>query len=361
MKKYYLVTIIFALLLSPLFASALNLTYPEFGGFSINDPSNQNLPTVLGWLYSLLVGISGLAAFLMLVWGGFKWLTSAGNPTRIADAKDTLTKALLGLLLVLSSFIIVQFINPELTGGLLKSLDPIKSASLQPVQSVATDFIADTSIPPLVGFAVESIDGVACANCQSANIQTGPPFPPGNTVKLTWDITNNPINCQKLSEPPIATWDSPAGNAVYDFKGEQDWQFFVEDDYAFTIRCFYSSKILDTSVFIYATESEPIDCSSGGEGCEEPILGFKVKDLLEPATEYISEDREFPTDFPSGSAEFTWTSNANTCVGSDLLAGNSGTFGFAVIDAFLPGENHYTIICSSPGGTTKGTIKINST
>lgn len=105
------------LLLLPLsaFASKLNLTYPKFGGFDINDPKQQSLPGIVAWLYVFIVGISGLAAFVMIVWGGVQWMTSQGNPTAIGDAKDKIKMALLGLLLVLASFLILQIINPELT------------------------------------------------------------------------------------------------------------------------------------------------------------------------------------------------------------------------------------------------------
>jgi len=94
----------------------LNLTYPTFPGApNINLSENQSLSSIVAWLYTLIVGISGLAAFVMIVWGGVQWMTSAGNPTRTSDAQDKIQKALLGLLLILASFLILQVINPELT------------------------------------------------------------------------------------------------------------------------------------------------------------------------------------------------------------------------------------------------------
>lgn len=117
MKKYLLLIFLICLLLFPGLSKAisLNLNYPEFGGFDINREDQQDLTQIVAWFYYFIVGISGLAAFIMLVWGGFRWLTSAGNPTAISDARDQITKALLGLLLILTSWIILQVINPELT------------------------------------------------------------------------------------------------------------------------------------------------------------------------------------------------------------------------------------------------------
>ena len=92
----------------------LNLTYPELpGGLKLNDATS--LAGLVAWLYAFFVMISGLAAFVMIVLGGVQWMSSQGNPTATGDAKDKIKMALLGLLLVLSSFIILQIINPELT------------------------------------------------------------------------------------------------------------------------------------------------------------------------------------------------------------------------------------------------------
>ncbi|MDO8663335.1 MAG: hypothetical protein Q7K28_00630 [Candidatus Wildermuthbacteria bacterium] len=91
----------------------LNLKYPTFGTFSLN--SSQSLSQIIAWFYYFIIGISGFAAFIMLVWGGFQYLASAGNPTQISDAKDRIKNALLGLLLILISWLILQVINPDLT------------------------------------------------------------------------------------------------------------------------------------------------------------------------------------------------------------------------------------------------------
>ena len=94
-------------------AIELNLDYPEFGGLDLNN--QQDLAQLIAWLYYFIIGISGFAAFVMLVWGGIQWLTSAGNPSKTEDAKDRITSALLGLVIILASWLILNVINPDLT------------------------------------------------------------------------------------------------------------------------------------------------------------------------------------------------------------------------------------------------------
>ena len=95
-------------------AIELNLEYPEFGGININQDEGQDLNQIILWLYYFIIGISGFSAFFMFVWGGFKWASSAGDPTAIGEAKDKITSAAIGILIVLSAYLILQVVNPEL-------------------------------------------------------------------------------------------------------------------------------------------------------------------------------------------------------------------------------------------------------
>lgn len=65
-------------------------------------------------LYTYLVGITAIAAGIMIIWAGVRWLTSAGNPEHITDAKHKIGNAVIGLFLVLGSYVILQTVNPAL-------------------------------------------------------------------------------------------------------------------------------------------------------------------------------------------------------------------------------------------------------
>ncbi|MBI2042498.1 MAG: hypothetical protein HYT21_02030 [Candidatus Nealsonbacteria bacterium] len=114
-KQIFFFILILALVApQTVFGIALNLQYPvPPGAPNINDGNQQTFGDFALYIYNFIVWISGLAAFVMIIWNGFLWLTSAGNPGQIRQATEGLRNAALGLLVVLASFIILQTINPQ--------------------------------------------------------------------------------------------------------------------------------------------------------------------------------------------------------------------------------------------------------
>ena len=73
------------------------------------------LPEYIVGIYNFALMIIGIVVFGALLYGGFRYLTSAGKPAAISDAKDQIFSAILGLIILFSSYIILTTINPELT------------------------------------------------------------------------------------------------------------------------------------------------------------------------------------------------------------------------------------------------------
>lgn len=78
--------------------------------------SLAGMVAVLITVTDFILGIVGALALLMFVWGGFQWLMSAGEEERVKAGTTTLRNALIGLLIVFSSWIGVNFIVSTLTG-----------------------------------------------------------------------------------------------------------------------------------------------------------------------------------------------------------------------------------------------------
>jgi hypothetical protein len=103
-------------------ALALELNWPNSPtGTQLND--NTTLSGMVQYFYEWGIAIGGLAAFIALIAAGFQYLTSAGDPTKMADARSKITSAIFGLALLLSSWLILNTINPELTSFLPVDFD----------------------------------------------------------------------------------------------------------------------------------------------------------------------------------------------------------------------------------------------
>lgn len=65
-------------------------------------------------LYTFGVGAAGILAVIMIILGGFIWLTAGGNAERVTTAKNYIQGALIGLVIALGSYTLLRIINPSL-------------------------------------------------------------------------------------------------------------------------------------------------------------------------------------------------------------------------------------------------------
>lgn len=69
------------------------------------------LPEMFGNILSIALRLIGVAVFVMFIVGGFKWVTSGGDPKKLQAAQATLTYAIMGLVLALLAWFILVFIE----------------------------------------------------------------------------------------------------------------------------------------------------------------------------------------------------------------------------------------------------------
>lgn len=71
----------------------------------------QGLECLFQNVVTIITALAGLAVFIMLLTGGFKYLTSGGDPKAQEQAKGTLTFAVLGLVLIIAAYLILNFLS----------------------------------------------------------------------------------------------------------------------------------------------------------------------------------------------------------------------------------------------------------
>ena len=75
------------------------------------DKVNGIIKTIIN-IFSIVVGV---VAVIMIIVGGFRYITSGGNDSNVAGAKNTIIYALIGLVVVALAQFIVQFVLNKVT------------------------------------------------------------------------------------------------------------------------------------------------------------------------------------------------------------------------------------------------------
>lgn len=91
------------------------LTIENVGGtLTLGDADlKQTIINVIKWALGLL----GLVALIVMLYGGFLWLTSRGDTKQIDKAKRTLINGAIGIVIILVSWAIVLFVQRFITGS----------------------------------------------------------------------------------------------------------------------------------------------------------------------------------------------------------------------------------------------------
>lgn len=78
---------------------------------------NTDPRIIIANIIRVLLGFLGIIAVLLIMYAGWLWTTSAGDESKINKAKQTLTAAIVGLVIILMSFALVSFILNRLLGA----------------------------------------------------------------------------------------------------------------------------------------------------------------------------------------------------------------------------------------------------
>ena len=76
--------------------------------------SQGSLPQLAGLLINSALSILGIVLLGYLLYGGFRWMTAGGDSGQVDKAKATLRNAIIGLVIIVASYAIADFVLGEL-------------------------------------------------------------------------------------------------------------------------------------------------------------------------------------------------------------------------------------------------------
>jgi hypothetical protein len=80
---------------------------------------------IISWAMTLFFIIAILVSLFFVLFGAFRWITSGGDQNKVAQARQTLISAIVGLVIALSTFFIINIVMYIFTGKGLSDLGSI--------------------------------------------------------------------------------------------------------------------------------------------------------------------------------------------------------------------------------------------
>jgi hypothetical protein len=123
LSKKVVIASLFFILLIGVFLYFGNFVFAATDQFGMNYASklglsNKDPRLVIMELVRIALGFVGIIAVIIIMYAGFLWMTSAGNEQKVDEAKKTLVNAVIGLVIILSAFLIVSFIINKINNSI---------------------------------------------------------------------------------------------------------------------------------------------------------------------------------------------------------------------------------------------------
>ena len=78
---------------------------------------NLNLTQWIECLYRFAMQVAIGLAIIVIIYGGYRYIASQGNPDEVTAAKNTITGAIIGIIILILARLILGTISPTLVGG----------------------------------------------------------------------------------------------------------------------------------------------------------------------------------------------------------------------------------------------------
>lgn len=85
------------------------LNYANSIGLGNRDPRD-----IASSVIKIILGFLGIIAVVIILLGGFKWMTAAGNDDKVGEAKKIISAGVVGLLIILASYGLASFVINQL-------------------------------------------------------------------------------------------------------------------------------------------------------------------------------------------------------------------------------------------------------
>jgi len=115
-----------------------NTPTPTALSVNIGSLSSATITTYIQAIYNYLLGAAAVLAVIVIAVGGFRYIIAAGG-AQIEEAKKMIVHAIVGLLIAVTSYVLLQTVNPQLTVLRLPPIKLVRADYLDKIQPVSME------------------------------------------------------------------------------------------------------------------------------------------------------------------------------------------------------------------------------
>ena len=90
---------------------------PTVEKFNNTGGTTDNLPETIIGIINAVIGVLGIVAVVVIIIGGINYMTSTGDAGKVKKAKDTILYGVIGLVICILAFAIVNFVISNIIKG----------------------------------------------------------------------------------------------------------------------------------------------------------------------------------------------------------------------------------------------------
>lgn len=84
---------------------------PQMGDLGLG---TTTLSELIKSIIQVILGFLGVIAVLIILWGGFVWMTAGGEPDKVDKAKKMIYSGIIGLVIIFAAYAIASFVFSQL-------------------------------------------------------------------------------------------------------------------------------------------------------------------------------------------------------------------------------------------------------
>jgi len=107
--------------------AAAQLTNPVIGDLGEDDVQATEgtlFATYFGNLWGGIMAVGGILVLVFFIWGAVEWIASGGDKGKVENARNRITQSIVGLIILIGSYIILGFISELFFGDSFNILEP---------------------------------------------------------------------------------------------------------------------------------------------------------------------------------------------------------------------------------------------